>query len=409
MLSVFTFSFALWLGLYLINRNILDSRLRLAGAGLVAYAAALALEILSVVADTPTMQESLLKWQRPFLFIPALCWLALLTILLRGQEAWHTRLNQHPRPTAVILTASIFFALGLGLLLFPVLNLPHFWLILAVGGDLLALGATIAVLDAFDEGETLAPHLIRSLTFTSFTALLFGGQVALMMRFIADNHFALWILLLSTLTAAIVIQTFSDAFATLLDRIALLRQPNVRQTSKTLRAAIDIAPRTDPTLDLNSLDEKEFIRLTRRALGNMNNLPKLAASPLTHLPVVESRAERNGRSANTLSRASELKAILTESILRLKPRGEEAFGTSGEWRHYNALYFPYVLGMKPFSRRFDGGRGNEEGETAVRAIRQWFQTQVPPRTLYNWQNAAAKLVAQDLREKGASKVPFAPT
>ncbi len=36
-ISVLTFSFALWLGLYLINRNIMDTRLGLAGAGLVAY------------------------------------------------------------------------------------------------------------------------------------------------------------------------------------------------------------------------------------------------------------------------------------------------------------------------------------------------------------------------------------
>ena len=32
------------------------------------------------------------------------------------------------------------------------------------------------------------------------------------------------------------------------------------------------------------------------------------------------------------------------------------------------------------------------------AVQRWFQANVPERTLYNWQNAAAKLVAQDLRE-----------
>ena len=33
---------------------------------------------------------------------------------------------------------------------------------------------------------------------------------------------------------------------------------------------------------------------------------------------------------------------------------------------------------------------------------EWFQTAVPERTLHNWQNAATKLVAQDLREQGES-------
>ena len=40
-----------------------------------------------------------------------------------------------------------------------------------------------------------------------------------------------------------------------------------------------------------------------------------------------------------------------------------------------------------------------EAETAVLPILDWFRTQVPQRTLYNWQNAAAALVARDLRER----------
>jgi hypothetical protein len=39
-----------------------------------------------------------------------------------------------------------------------------------------------------------------------------------------------------------------------------------------------------------------------------------------------------------------------------------------------------------------------DGETGE--ILNWFQQQVPERTLYNWQTAAAALVAQDLREAG---------
>jgi hypothetical protein len=98
---------------------------------------------------------------------------------------------------------------------------------------------------------------------------------------------------------------------------------------------------------------------------------------------------------NTLERAAELKKVLSESIDRLKPRDGNEFGTSDAWRHYNALYYPYVIGLKPYSLRVD----YQELDPPVKSTLIWFQTQVPERTLYNWQNAAAKLIAQDIREQ----------
>ena len=96
------------------------------------------------------------------------------------------------------------------------------------------------------------------------------------------------------------------------------------------------------------------------------------------------------------TRATELKVVLSESIERLRPPNGETIGTTDEWRHYNALYIPYVLGLKPHRRGFS----LEEGvDTAVQPILDWFRTQVPERTLYNWQNKAAELVAQDLRDR----------
>lgn len=32
-----------------------------------------------------------------------------------------------------------------------------------------------------------------------------------------------------------------------------------------------------------------------------------------------------------------------------------------------------------------------------RAALDWFQTSVPERTLHNWQNTAAKMIAEDIR------------
>jgi hypothetical protein len=77
------------------------------------------------------------------------------------------------------------------------------------------------------------------------------------------------------------------------------------------------------------------------------------------------------------------------------PDANGDYGTTDEWRHFNALYFPYVLGLKPYRRQLNVA----EVDTAVLPIIEWFRSQVPERTLYNWQTKAAQLVAQDLRER----------
>jgi hypothetical protein len=149
---------------------------------------------------------------------------------------------------------------------------------------------------------------------------------------------------------------------------------------------------------LDALDEAQFVHLTRRALSHLHDLPRLAAGPLTRLPAVEARLAARGGADNTLERAAALKEVLTESVARLKPPAAAAFGRSDEWRFYNALYFPYVVGLKPYSRR-----AAQDGlNPAAREALAWFRTYVPERTLHNWQNAAAQLVARDLRERQGS-------
>ena len=75
--------------------------------------------------------------------------------------------------------------------------------------------------------------------------------------------------------------------------------------------------------------------------------------------------------------------------------GQGEFGTADAWRYYNALYYPYVAGLKPYSRRAI----HDDLDPAAGQALAWFQAQVPERTLYNWQTAAARLVAQNLREQ----------
>lgn len=124
-IEIFVFGFALWLGAYLINRNPADLRLDLAGIGLMAYALALALDILAMHTRIQEIVSVLLRWQRPFLILPAICWLLLLLHLTRGDESWYSRLQNHKNPLVVVMTATIFFGLGIGLLLFPLNWLPR--------------------------------------------------------------------------------------------------------------------------------------------------------------------------------------------------------------------------------------------------------------------------------------------
>ena len=388
-LQIIAFGLALWLGLYLLSRNLTDRRLLLAGLGLIVYAIGLALDLLAGFA----LDDWLMVWQRPFLYLPALFWFFLLIQLARDERPWRDRLRRQPQTVGLALAGVIFFGLGLSAILFEVDWLPRFWLLLGIGVDLLLLGTAVAFFDAFDEGETLLPHFLRAFDYAFLTALIFGGQVALVMIFSTGVTFPMLLLLLTTISAAIIVQVFANAAQTMADRIAFGPFPRIRQQRYDLRAAADAVQRVDVALDLTNLDEAEFARLTRRALSQMGNLPRLAASPLTQLPLIDTCLQIKGVTPDTLSRATELKIVLTESISRLKPSEQGDFGTSDAWRHYNALYFPYVLGLKPYSRRND----YDDGDTAVQQALAWFRAEVPQRTLYNWQTAAAQLIAQDLR------------
>jgi len=219
-------------------------------------------------------------------------------------------------------------------------------------------------------------------------AIIFGGQVVLAAG--QTLSFSMLALLFGVVGAAIASQVFSEAIQTGLDRLVFARLPRLRRARAELRTAASLLPRADDTMNLHTLPEDEFVRLTRRALSHMTDPGKLAASPLMRLPILDERV-KDGR---TLERAAELKLILTESIIRLKPPAKGDYGTSDEWRFYNVLYFPYVLGVKPLSYNIP-----DDLSPDTRKVIEWFRANVPERTLHNWQNAAARLIAQDLRDQ----------
>jgi hypothetical protein len=460
--ELFAFCLAWWLGLYLLGRDPKNPQLLFTGLGLATYALGLAAILLSQFAGEQVTEEALARWGWPLLFLPALFWFGSMFYLQPKEAPIRRRLGSlvgilliplaiifyivavssnlivsiaegdlspgpwYPifavmlfvflmasllivirslsekdsnYPRSIFLVVTIFFGLGTGLLLLPLEILPDRILILAIGLDLALLGVTIAVLDALSQGETLLPDMARSLTFSFFAIVIFGGQVVLAMALSTGLTLPMLALLLAIIVSTVVVQTFADPIQEGLDWIVFRRFPRVRQTRADMRLVSSAMPRKKESLDPGGLSEDQFTRLTRRALSQMGNLPRLAASPLTRMTIIERRISARGSNESTLERAAELKNLLIESILQLKPSGEIDHGTTDAWRFYNALYYPYVVGLKPYSRHVIYG----ELEAGQQQALVWFKGQVPERTLHNWQNAAARLVAQYIREISAEQ------
>jgi hypothetical protein len=297
-----------------------------------------------------------------------------------------------PRPVVgYLVVATLFFALGNAILVIP-LGLVPSWLALAsTGFDVALLGVAVAMWDAFDEGQALRADMLRSFAATAVVALLFGGQVLVGLA-MTGHETALTVLLFTSLTVAIGINVLADPLAGLLDRLAFSRSPELRADRAALRRTEAALPLRSPS-PLAGIDDDTFARLTRRALGHYGDLSKLVASPLTALPIIDERLAARAAPDQPLERANELRALLADRIACLKPRDAGDFGTTEQWRHYNSLYFPYVVGVRAYAQN-----ATPAGLDPVsRQAWQWLVTEVPQRSLHNWQNAAARLIAADLR------------
>jgi hypothetical protein len=307
---------------------------------------------------------------------------------------------KQPVPVAgVLVVATLFFALANAILIIP-LGLVPSWLALAsTGFDVLALGVAVALWDAFDEGQALRADMLRSFVGCSAVALLFGAQALIglaLTRNQSTAQTALTVLLFTSLAVSIMVQVLADPLAGVLDRLAFSRSPELRADRAALRHTGAALPlRSDNPL--SDVDDDTFVRLTRRALGHYGDLTKLVASPLTALPVIDDRLAARGAPDHPLERANELKAVLADGIGRLKPRDGGDFGTTEQWRYYNSLYFPYVVGVRAYAQNATAAGL----DPTARQAWQWLVTEVPQRSLHNWQNAAARLIAADLRGRVA--------
>jgi hypothetical protein len=441
-MSAVVFGLSWWLGLYLLARDPRKPVLVLAALGLTSFAVVVALDAVRVTRGT---YADLLSHLEVYLVVvPGVAWCAVLLELSRSSDTWRSRIGElvtvavvaalalvgaalagrvngplrlghwvmfgvistatlaamvvavrrQGRPRRVIgvaVVATLFFALGNAILVIP-LGLVPSWLALAsTGFDVLMLGVAVALWDAFDEGQALRADMRRSFIGSVVVAVLFGGQALIGMA-VTDDRTALTVLLFTSLAIAIGINVLADPLAGLLDRLAFSQSPDLRADRAALRDAEAALPlRSDNPLD--GLDEDTFVRLTRRALGHYGDLSKLVASPLTALPAIGERLAARGAPDQPLERANELKALLADRIAALKPRDAGDFGTTEQWRHYNSLYFPYVVGVRAYAQNATAAGL----DPVARRAWQWFVTEVPQRSLHNWQNAAARVIAADLR------------
>ena len=407
-MELFFYGFTLWLGAYLLTRDSQKITVQLTGWGLIAYASALAILILFDQFILIILLAPALLWigaalhllpeeekTRPVLiriWLLSCIPLAILTLI----NAWLSgfvllalllcagtiaklalRSRQFKNTFALLAVVALFVTLSAGLLILPLNWIPVSWGMALLGFDLIFLGIIITAWDAFDEGESIRAHFVRSFV----SALYYSGALAFIASLFSNSS----ALLLLLVTFGILTQTFSNSIQSLLDTLTL--SPKTTEERQALRQTIDELPRLSG-LEAMELSEEQFTRLTRRALSHLGDLPKLAASPLVNLPFIQGE--------NPLDRAQALKSLLVQSIQKLKPQSDLEFGMTDEWRFYNALYFPYVAGLKPYTRRVD----YDSLDKTSRAALDWFQTSVPERTLHNWQNAAAKLIAEDIRTPG---------
>jgi len=449
-MSAVVFTLSWWLGLYLLARDARKVVLALAAIGLCGFAIVVALDAVRLASVAHT---GLLSHLEIYLVaVPGVAWFAVLVELSRPCDSWRARTGElllvggvgalalvgammaggvdgplrpghvlmfavisastlgamvaalvrpaQPIPVAgVVIVATLFFALGNAILIIPLGLLPSWLALTSTGFDLLLLGVAVALWDAFDEGQALRADMLRSFTGSIVVALLFGGQALIGLAVTpheATAQTTLTVLLFTSLAIAISVQVLADPLAGMLDWLAWSRSPALRADRAALRhtgAALPLRS-ADP---LDDLDDDTFARLTRRALGHYGDLSKLVASPLTALPMIDERLAARGAPDQPLERANELKAVLADRIARLKPRDGGDFGTTEQWRYYNSLYFPYVVGVRAYAQNATAAGL----DPTARQAWQWLVTEVPQRSLHNWQNAAARLIAADLRGRVA--------
>ncbi len=387
-MTLLCFALAWWLGLYLLGRRGEQRTVQLAGVALALYGVGMGIEgVGSFVADPSA--TTALAWVRGSLLLGAgLLWVGVV------RDSWLNAQTMERGQRLVFGVSLIFLAMEVVALVIPVLPFPRHWLYWALGFDLVLLGWLILGWNAFEQGETVLPHAIRSFDAAALACIVVGGQVALAANMGNGWDLPMTLLLYSVIGTVIGAVTLGGTIQAGLDQLAFGRFPHILQERAALRDTADELPRTAALHPLAKMDSNEWIRHTRRALRTFGDVAQLATNPLVDLPSGAAYLRAADAGSTELERARALQQHLRATIEQLKPE-EGVFGTTPAWRHYNALYFPYIIGLKPYTVKITV----EEVDPDYREVWQWLREQVPERTLHHWQSAATKIVATAFQEE----------
>ena len=428
-IAVPAFALTWWLGCYLVSRDPRRPVLQRSAAGMIGFSLAVVCWALAPLTDGLPLQTAaevllcvpalavagaavamlpddlperrqidrgwLLTSGIMLLMVPALPPAGRLVVLapLAGALVLLWRFRDGVRPTVLptpLAVASALYAAGLAVVLVPVdLGAPVL-VIAAIALDLALLGFLVAVSDAVDAGERLRPDLRRSGVGAIGAAIAFGGPATLTML-AAPAAPVVWALQFLLVAVAMSVAGLAGAVRRTLDQLAFLDDERLRLDRVALLLVAESLPRRRERHRLIAVSNDEFLRLTRLALEHYSDLGRLLRNPLIDLPTVERRLAARGRAPEQpLARAVELRAVLREKIDALKPPG--VFGTTEEWRFYNALHFCSVVGLRPYRKR-----GTVTGlDRDTRRALDWFRRYVPPSSLRQWHRAGSQLIAAEL-------------
>ncbi|AEV88313.1 hypothetical protein ACWT_7303 [Actinoplanes sp. SE50] len=308
---------------------------------------------------------------------------------------WRGRAQVVPRRLPLALTLmALLYAAAMTALLVPLDAGGPVPALAASGVDLLVFGYLIAVAHAVTGGERLRPDLRRSLA-AAAAVLVLVGLPATLTLYVVPADAVVTCLQFVPVGVAAAAAGLTGRMSRLLDRVALAGDVRLRHDRAALFLNADALLRRRERRTLAELGEPEFLRLTRRALADFNDLNRLSRSPLTGLPVVARRIAGRGDD-QPRARARELRAVLRESVSALRPTGP--FGTTEDWRYYNTLQFCGVLGLDPYARRQRLDGLSREARMAV----DWFRRNVPEDTMRQWHREAAMIVAGHLWSEALS-------
>jgi hypothetical protein len=419
--AVPAFSLTWWLACYLVGRDPVRPALQRAAAALVAYAVAVAAWTIApdsavtqvllcvpalffagaAIGLLPTALPERRQLERGWLVVAVVFVVIVSALPSAGKVValapligalsllWRFRDAVHPHvlPAAMAAVAGLYAA-GLVAMLGPIDVGSRALVLAAIGLDLMVLGYLVAVSDAVEAGERLRPDLRRSAVAATAATLLCGGPAALTTLAAPGVH-AVAVLQFVLMGVVMTAVGLAGPVRRGLDRLAFLHDDRLRLDREALLLSAEALPRRRERHRLIATTEDEFVRLTRRALDNFGDVGRLMRSPLIDLPTVDRRLT-GPTSEQPLARAVELRGVLQESVARLKPDG--LFGTTEDWRYYNALHYCCVLGLRPYARR-----PRTEGlDRDTRRALEWFRRYVPKRAMRQWQSDGARLVAERL-------------